>query len=138
MSKKKRKTGRVKMGEKPAPSGKRLRWAKAAVIAPLALCIVAAGAATSLRWEPVRHAVGLAPLSEPLAQATPTPLQLSKEYVYAGGRLVATEEPAPTFAGPPPTSLSATTSTITPPSASVSVSWSAPASGTVTSYIVER
>src|SRR5438270_10029874 len=135
MSKRKRKAGRA--GESPALSNERRRWARAAVMVPLALCLVAAAAA-SLRWEPVRHAVGLAPAMEPAAQATPTPLQLSKEYVYAGGRLVATEEPTPTFAGLPPANLVATASTITPPSASVSVSWVAPASGTVTSYIVER
>lgn len=118
---------------------KRVIWAKAAVVAPLLLCVVAAGAA-ALRWEPVKHAVGLAPAAEPAAQATPTPLQLAKEYVYAGGRLVATEEPAatptPTPAGPPPTGLAATQSpTVT---AQVNLSWAAPASGTVDHYEIGR
>lgn len=44
------------------------------------------------------------------AQATPTPLTPAKEYVYAGGRLVATEEPTPTSTPvPTPTPVSACT-----------------------------
>ncbi len=126
--------------------------AKAAVIVPLALCVIAAGAA-SLRWEPLRHAVGLAPAAEPAAQATPTPLQLSKEYVYAGGRLVATEEPSPCPAGSVfinggcfrskrpramtdsiPASLVATAASGT----EVMVSWSAPSASGVDHYVVGR
>src|SRR5947209_1391627 len=138
MSKKKRKAGKGRAGNRPAQVKKSLRWAKAAVIAPLVLCVIAAGAA-SLKWAMVRHAVGLASVTEPAAQATPTPLQLSKEYVYAGGRLVATEEPTPVPSGPPPTSLIATASVPTPGPLSVSLTWSAPASGgTVTNYVVER
>jgi hypothetical protein len=154
MSKKKRKAGRAK-SVAVMPSPKRVRWAKAAVVAPLLLCIVAAGAA-SLRWQPVRRAVGLAPLSEPLAQATPTPtpLVLAKEYVYAGGRLVATEELTslnslcpggvgtypkclvdrkhPTYV---PTGMSATAVSGT----AVSVVWSPPPEGgNVDHYQVER
>src|SRR5689334_3875408 len=106
MSKRRRKSAKGRAGARASPAKKRVRWAKAAVIAPLALCVLAAGAA-SLRWEPARHAVGLVPIAEPLAQATPTPLPLSKEYVYAGGRLVATEEPTPLPSGPPPTNLAA-------------------------------
>jgi Ig-like domain from next to BRCA1 gene len=41
-------------------------------------------------------------------------------------------------AGAPPTNLVATASTINPPSATVTVTWSAPSSGTPTSYVVER
>src|ERR1043166_9312452 len=141
MSKRKRKAGGI-AGVRRAPAKKRLGWAKAALIVPLALCVVAAGAA-ALRWQPVRRAVGLAPLSEPLpAQATPTPLQLSKEYVYAGGRLSATEEPTatptPTPSGPPPTGLAAIATTINAPSATVHVTWSPPSSGAPSSYVVER
>lgn len=99
------------------------------LVAPLALCVLAAGAA-SLKWGPIRRAVGLAPLAEP--QATPTPLPLSKEYIYAGGRLVATEEPN-SPSGPPPTNLVATATSAT----SVDVTWTAPA-GTVSGYVVER
>src|SRR5256714_901644 len=129
MSKRKRKAGGA--GGSPALSDKRRRGAKAAIVASLALCLVAATAA-SLRWEPARHAVGLAPAMEPAAQATPTPLQLSKEYVYAGGRLVATEEPTPA-GGPPPTNLVATATSAT----SVALTWTAPA-GSISGYVVER
>jgi hypothetical protein len=104
--------------------------------AALSLCIVAAGLAAT-RYDPVRRAVGLMPLAA--AQATPTPLPLSKEYVYAGGRLVATEEPAsaatptPTPAGPAPTNLVATATS----ASGVSLTWVAPA-GNVIGYVVER
>jgi hypothetical protein len=137
MSKKKRKAGRTKSNMRPQHP-RRVRWAKVAVAAPLLLCIVAAGAA-SLRWQPVRRAVGLAPLSEPLpAQATPTPLALSKEYVYAGGRLVATEEPTPLPSGPPPTNLVATSSIPSSGPLAVKLTWWAPSGTTPTGYVVER
>lgn len=137
MSKRRRKAGRGRAGEKPAPARKRLRRARAAALVTLALCVIAAGAA-SLRWGPLRRAVGLAPAIEPAVQTTPTPLQLAKEYVYAGGRLVATEEPTPVPSGPPPTGLVATATSISAPSATVRVTWAAPSSGTPTSYVVER
>jgi hypothetical protein len=136
MSKKKKKADAGRAGARPAPARRRLRRARAAVIAPLALCVIAAGAA-SLKWEPLRRVVGLAPAVEPAAQTTPTPLQLSKEYVYDGGRLVATEEPTPVPSGPPPTGLVAT-ATVSSPALPVSLTWGAPSSGVVTSYVVER
>jgi hypothetical protein len=107
------------------------------IVALSALVLLAAVAAAS-RSDAVRRAVGLRPLSAAsLAQATPTPLPPSKEYVYAGGRLVATEEPTatptPPPAGPPPTNLVATANS----ASSVSLTWTAPAAG-VLSYVVER
>lgn len=132
MSKGKRRSAKGRAVEKPSRASRRVRWVKVAVIAPLALCILAAGAA-SLRWGPARRAVGLAPLVEP--QATPTPLPLSKEYIYAGGRLVATEEPTPPPSGPPPTGLVATQSPTV--AAQVDLSWSAPA-GQVDHYEIGR
>jgi hypothetical protein len=78
------------------------------------------------------------PAAEPAAQATPTPLPLAKEYVYAGGRLVATEEPTPLPSGYAPTNLAASATTINAPAATVHVIWSPPASGTPSSYVVER
>lgn len=129
MSKRKRRAVRSRAVGKPSRAGGRVRWVRVGVVAPLVFCILAAGAA-SLRWQPVRRAVGLAPLVEP--QASPTPLTLAKEYIYAGGRLVATEEPAPPT-GPPPTNLVATANSAT----SVAVTWTAPA-GSVSGYVVER
>lgn len=102
-----------------------------------AVILLTVGTAAS-RFNDVRRAVGLRPLpAASLAQATPTPLSLSKEYIYAGGRLVATEEPTaiptPTASGPPPTNLIATATS----ASSVSLTWTAPGSG-VLSYVVER
>jgi hypothetical protein len=129
MSKRKRMAAEDKADEKPSRASWRVRWVKVGVVAPLALCVLAAGAA-SLKWGPVRRTVGLAPLVEP--QTTPTP---SKEYIYAGGRLVATEEPASASAGPPPTGLIATQSPTV--AARVDLSWSAPA-GQVDHYEIGR
>lgn len=67
----------------------------------------------------------------PAPQASPTPV-LSKEYIYAGGRLIATEEP--TFGGPAPTGLMATATSGT----SVALTWTAPPTGSIASYQVER
>ncbi|MFL6283788.1 MAG: hypothetical protein ACJ74Q_11670, partial [Pyrinomonadaceae bacterium] len=82
------------------------------------------------------------PLSAVVAQATPTPLPLSKEYIYAGGRLVATEEPTsaatPTPGGPPPSGLVATASLPTGTTAEVRLIRSAPFTATPSSYVVER
>lgn len=95
-----------------------------------------------MRYEPVRRAVGMRPLSVEPAQSQGLPL--SKEYVYAGGRLVATEEPTPattptpTPGGPPPTALTATGFFPSANSSGVKLVWAAPSSGSPTSYVVER
>lgn len=115
---------------------RRLAGKRAASIV-LVLCVVAAASAAAIRWEPLRRVVGLPPLAASLSPQQQG-LPLSKEYVYAGGRLVATEEPTPVPAGPPPTNLVATTGTVAPPAATVNVSWSAPESGSPLSYVVER
>ena len=98
--------------------------------AMLSLCAVAASVAAT-RYDTVRRAVGLRPLivTAPVQQSLP----LSKEYVYVGGRLVATEEPVATPAGPPPTNLIATASS----ASNVSLTWTPPA-GAVVGYVVER
>jgi hypothetical protein len=64
------------------------------IAALIAICVAATGAAVS-RWEPLRRTLGLP--SAAVAPATPQSsgnLSLAKEYIYAGGRLIATEEPA--------------------------------------------
>ena len=60
----------------------------------------------------------------------------SKEYVYAGGRLIATEEPAGAGCSAPSAPQSTTAAAQT--ANSVNVSWLAPSSGTVDHYEVER
>src|SRR4051812_10627910 len=57
----------------------------------------------------------------------------SKEYIYAGGRLLATEEQAQ-GTSPSPTALAANATSTT----QVSLSWTAPATGAVDHYQVER
>jgi hypothetical protein len=114
-----------------APGSRRKKYAAAA------LCILAllACSAAATRFDPVRRAVGLRPLVATPAQGNSAP-PLAKEYIYSGGRLVATEEPpltpSPTPSGPPPTNLVATATS----ASSVSLTWVAP-SGAV-GYVVER
>lgn len=142
MSRKTRKKKR-ESGAQPAPPRRRRLGSGAAVLTACLLLMGVALAAT--RFAPVRRAVGLAPLPEPAAAQAPGDPQLAKEYVYAGGRLVATEEsggqptPTPTPAGSPPSNLVALLGSVSGASASISVSWSPPSSGgQVASYIVER
>lgn len=114
------------------------------VTAALAACALLAASFAATRFEPVRRAIGMRPLSAVVAQASPTPLPLSKEYIYAGSRLVATEEPTsaatptPTPGGPPPTGLVATASLPTQATVEVRLIWSAPSTATPSSYVVER
>lgn len=64
----------------------------------LALCIICVGVAVAAQWRPARalYRAVIAPVQTP---AWSSPENPSKEYIYAGGRLVATEEPGGT---PPP------------------------------------
>jgi hypothetical protein len=108
---------------------------KVVVVAGLILCL---GLTTLIlaQWRAMRVAIrtnaSLAPAAPP-PQANPTPT-LSKEYIYAGGRLIATEEPTSTSTnGPAPTGLLATATSGT----TVSLTWTAP-TGTINSYQVER
>lgn len=118
-------------------------WKRPSFVAALAACALLAASATATRFEPVRRAVGLRPLSMEPAQQ-PGQLPLSKEYVYAGGRLVATEEPAPsatptpTPTGPAPTNLAATAELSSAGVTGVRLTWDAPAGFAVASYVVER
>ena len=124
----KKKTFRKKTSWHPAVPRSRRRLTKP-IVAALVVCLIAAGTAAT-RWAPVRRIIGLAPAPAAPQQSN---LALSKEYIYAGGRLVATEEPAPTPAGSPPTNLLATSTSAT----TVRLMWAAPA-GQVTKYKVER
>jgi hypothetical protein len=69
----------------------------------LCACVLLAAGFAATRYNPARHFIGLSPLVAPATQGDwAGTLPLAKEYVYAGGRLVATEEPAPA-ATPTPT-----------------------------------
>ncbi|HEX7315548.1 MAG TPA: carbohydrate-binding protein [Pyrinomonadaceae bacterium] len=92
MSKKTKKRARAVVPAAPPRRRKKLpKLAAAAIIACALLTAIAAP-----RWDPFRRAVGLKPLAPSAAPqgGGGGPLQLAKEYIYAGGRLVATEEPA--------------------------------------------
>lgn len=105
----------------------------------MTLVLVAAAAAIT-PLSPLRRAASPA---APAGQPQPG-LPLSKEYIYAGGRLVATEgpaaaaTPAPTPTGAPPTALAAVASFPTQTTFAVSLTWSAPSPESVAGYIVER
>jgi hypothetical protein len=100
------------------------------MLVAIALCMVATGAVVSRR-ESLRRTLGLSPAVSP-AQQSPGALSLAKEYIYAGGRLVATEEPA-TTTGTTPQKLSAGSSS------PVNLKWLHPtAGGTIDHYVIER
>lgn len=111
-------------------SGKRSRLAASAkgsrrkiAIILVMLALIAAGV-TAASWSVIKS-----------RSAEPQPQQpsLAKEYIYAGGRLVATEEPPGTSLSPP-VELSATATSTT----QVSLTWTAPTQGTVDHYEVWR
>ncbi|HYO91783.1 MAG TPA: fibronectin type III domain-containing protein [Pyrinomonadaceae bacterium] len=86
----------------------------------------------------VGHWKRLPGFSKPVASVPPAPSGFSpnspsKEYIYAGGRLIATEEPAGSSSLAAPTSFSATTAS----NSQINLTWTAPA-GSVAHYIVER
>lgn len=87
-------------------------------------------------WRSAPRGTAIGP--EPLPQTTQTP-RLAREYIYAGGRLIATEETASSGGTSPlsaPASLSALGTTM--PTARINLSWAASAGGTVDHYEVER
>jgi hypothetical protein len=89
MTKKTKKRARVPEGA-PRQRSRRLQ--------PLIVLLIVGALVTAIaapRWEPLRRAIGLRPLAPPAAPQGGGGLQLAKEYIYAGGRLIATEEPAP-------------------------------------------
>ncbi len=114
---------------KPPDKKLRHRQMKTAVVA-LLICVVATGVAVS-RFEPLRRALRFSATTTPTPSATPA---LAKEYIYAGGRLIATEEPTPSATLNPPTNLVAVATSAN----SVSLTWNAPAAGTVSHYVIER
>ena len=136
MPKKSKKRANVEGKPEPKPPGMNGPGRRMFYVAALSALALLVASAAATRYDAVRRAVGLRPLIVVPARQ-PTPLPLSKEYVYAGGRLVATEElapaPSPTPAGPPPTNLIATSTS----ASNVSLTWTPPA-GNVVGYVVER
>lgn len=104
------------------------------VVAALLVALTASGVAVT-RWGEWRAPPGLSHSTAP-AQVSPSPPSLSKEYVYAGGRLVATEDPAApsTPAGHAPSNLVATAAS----SAQVQLTWAPPEGTPPAQYVVER
>jgi hypothetical protein len=97
----------------------------------LALCIVATSAVVSRR-ESLRRTLGFSPAAVSPAPQSSGVVSLSKEYIYAGGRLIATEEPT-TTTSTTPQKLSAGSSS------PVNLKWLHPtAGGTVDHYVIER
>jgi Fibronectin type III domain len=110
-----------------AKKSKRRNRRKNALIASLILSLSLAGILIA-RWR------GVPLVGNPLAtslQPSQTP-SLSKEYIYAGGKLVAIEE-STVGSGPAPTNLLATATSAT----AVSLTWTAP-TGSISHYLVER
>ncbi|MDQ3649586.1 MAG: fibronectin type III domain-containing protein [Acidobacteriota bacterium] len=116
----------------------RRSWSRRSQVGVLIVLVLGllATSATASRWGSLRRMIGFAPAvvsTAPPPQSTPTPT-LTKEYIYVGGRLVATEEPASTASGAGPNNLIATATSDT----GVLLTWTAPAAGAVSHYQVER
>jgi hypothetical protein len=127
MSKKK-----VSKGQEANQQHGRRSKRRALVVVALILCL---GMISLLlaQWRGMRSSLGLlAPVPTP----TPTP-QLSKEYIYAGGKLIATEEPNN---GGGSSILSAPASLVATGASStqINLTWGAATGGTVDHYQVER
>ena len=109
------------------------RSKKRAAIVVLALCLCLVGAGVTGRGGFSRGVIGVRSWLAPAPVPTPdnfAPSNPAKEYIYAGGRLVATEEPSMVM---PPAALVAMGAS----SAQVNVTWTA-SPGTIDHYQVER
>jgi Fibronectin type III domain len=117
---------------------KRQNRRRSIAIIGLILCLGLSGLLLA-QWRVIRSSFGP---SVPVPTPTPTP-QLSKEYIYADGKLVATEEPnasptpTPTPNVPAPSNLIATAQFSNQTLTGVQLHWSSP-SGTVDHFRVER
>ncbi len=90
----KRKSSKSKQADQPH---RMRRWI--AVVAALSCVLIAAGALAEwrqMRFMPMMNAA-VEPAATPNSLAANNPV---KEYIYAGGRLLATEEPAPPAVSP--------------------------------------
>lgn len=146
MAKKSKQKRNIAAAEAPLPPVRRRKWRViAALLATVCALLSASYAAT--RYAPVRRVVGLAPLPAPIApQGGPGSLSLAKEYIYAGGRLIATEEPTPVptptptpgpVGSPPSGFIAVFDAAASGGTGAVTLNWAKP-SGTITGYVVER
>ena len=127
---------RQKLNEKQqAPSTRRYNH-KTLVVTGLILCL----GLTSLilaGWRGIHNSINaIVPLPTPtpsLSASNP-----SKEYIYAGGKLIATEEPSGGGTSPLSAPSSMTAKGDSYPGAKVTIQWNASTGGTVWKYQVER
>jgi Fibronectin type III domain len=103
---------------------------KSLVVVGLLLCLGLTSAVLT-QWRGIRSS--FSPPS-PLPQTSGTP-QLSKEYIYASGRLIATEEPG---GGASPLSAPASLTATGASTPQINLTWTASTGGTVDHYQVER
>ncbi len=137
---------KTKKGKTQVAAADRRPAGRVRLISMLALtCALLTAAYSATRYDAVRLAVGLRPLPAAAIDLHQGGPPLAKEYVYAGGRLIATEEPTPaptptpTPSGSPPSVLVATASFPSQTATAVKLTWSAPPPGpTPTAYVVER
>jgi hypothetical protein len=142
MAKKFKKRRSVAMAAECSPPVTRVSGRRKYYAASLCALVLLVTSAVATRFDPVRRAVGLHPLAATPARDIST-LPLAKEYVYVGGRLVATEEPLPVATptpapvGSPPTNFVAAFEAIPAGAGGVRLSWARPA-GSITGYVIER
>jgi hypothetical protein len=120
-----------KRRQSPAPPVKRNRQRQRVIVVALILLLSLSGLILA-QWRSLRTAfVSPAPVPQ-----TSSP-QLSKEYIYAGGKLIATEEPSNAGSAPTtPTGFTAHAASTNTTTAPVTLSWSSTTGAT--SYIIER
>jgi hypothetical protein len=116
-------------GKFPAPKRRWMKRHKGLMSIAFVLSLSLVGIILA-QWRSVHYSSST---SGPVLTTTPTP-QLSKEYVYTGGKLIATEEPRLSSILSAPSSLIATG--ISTPQ--VNLTWTAVTGGTVDHYQVER
>lgn len=116
----------------PAPSTPARSHRKLVIVLLLSLSL-GIGGGIFARWRAARSARLNAARAN--AQTSPSPGSPSKEYIYAGGRLIATEAPG---GGTSALSAPASFAAIATSDHSINLQWAASTGGTVDHYQVER
>lgn len=121
-------------GKSPAQAVKRSRQRKRVMVIAVILVLSFTGLILA-QWRSLRPSF-LSPVPAPAPQSTGTP-QLSKEYIYAGGKLIATEEPSNSGSAlTTPTGFTAHADVASAGTAPVTLWWSSTTGAT--SYVIER